>query len=175
MFADCCMLGPHGGHRTTATAIIDQGANLPFVGIITSCSSPFYFAATNNRHISFPHDVPSRTMRHNVQFGIEAAEPMAPMLAGMLFLTLSGMHCRLSGTLPYIFLHRTQLTTTPQRPSTRHDLNGQWQPPWCPTPSTARHKGYPACWLIVLCGGAGIEAPWQLWDNDNQQGWRGTV
>jgi hypothetical protein len=144
MFADCCMLGPHGGHRTTATAIIDQGANLPFVGIITSCSSPFYFAATNNHHISFPHDVPSRTMRHNDRFGTEAAKPMASMPAGMLFPTLSGRHCRLSGILPYIFLHRTQVTTTPQRPSTCNDLNGQWRPPWCPTPRRRRTQGSPS-------------------------------
>ncbi len=73
------------------------------------------------------------------------------MLAGMLIVILSGRHCRSPGTLPYIFLRRTQLTATPQRPSTRCDLNGQQRPPWCPTPVINAHNGHPACWLIVVC------------------------
>ncbi len=41
-------------------------------------------------HASFTHDVPSRMMQHNNQFGEEAAEPTAPMPEGMLIVTLSG-------------------------------------------------------------------------------------
>ena len=51
----------------------------------------------------------------------------------------SGRHRQLAGTLPRIFLRRTQTTRTPQRPSTRCDLNGQQRSPWpwCPAPGAA--------------------------------------
>ncbi len=94
--------------------------------------------------------------------------PTAPMRAGMLIITLSGRHRCLPGTLPYIFLHRTQLTTTPQRPSTHCDLNGQQRLPWCPTPNADAHNGHPVCWLIVVCGGARSGAPWQPWDDGDR-------
>jgi hypothetical protein len=123
-------------------------------------------------HASLPHDVPSQTMQHNKQFGVKAAKPMAPMPAGMLIVTLLGRQHRLPGTLPYIFLCRTQLTTTPQCPSTGC---GQQQPPWCPTPVANAHNSHPVCWLIVVCGGAGSEAPWQPWDNSDRQGRRGML
>ncbi len=86
-------------------------------------------------HASFPHDVPSRTMQHNNRFGIEAAKPMAPMPEGMLIVTLLGRHQQLPGTSPYIFLRRTQLTTTPQCALTHRDLNGRQRPPWCQLPT----------------------------------------
>ncbi len=41
-------------------------------------------------HASFPHDVPSRTMQHNNQFGKEAAELTALKPEGMLIVILSG-------------------------------------------------------------------------------------
>jgi hypothetical protein len=126
-------------------------------------------------HSSFPHNVPSRTTQHNDQFGIEAAKLMAPMPEGMLIVTLLGRHRQLPGTLPFIFLHRTQLTTTPQRPLTHRDLNGRQQPPWCPTSNADAHKGYPVCWLIVVCGGASSGAPWRPWDDGDCQGWQGTL
>jgi hypothetical protein len=34
----------------TATAMINQGMNLPVEGIVTSCSSSSYFAATATMH-----------------------------------------------------------------------------------------------------------------------------
>ncbi len=113
--------------------MIDQFANSPVVGIVSSRSFSSYFCC-HLRHSSFPHNVPSRTTQHNNQFGVEAAEPTALMLEGMLIVTLLGRHRRLPGTLPYIFLRRAQLTTTPQRPLTRCDLDGRQRPPWCPTP-----------------------------------------
>jgi hypothetical protein len=106
---------------------------------------------------------------------MEAAKRTALMLTGMLFFPSLGRHRRLSGTLTYIFLCRTQLTTIPQRPSTRHDLNGQWRLPWCLTPSAAALNGHPACWLIIVCGGAKIGATWRPWDDSNHHGWWGTV
>jgi hypothetical protein len=114
----------------------------------------FLLFCCHRHHASFPHNVPSRTTQHNKQFGKEAAKPTAPMPEGMLIVTLY--------MLPYVFLPRTQLTTTPQRPSTRHDLILQQRPPWCPTPNANAHNGHPVCWLIVLCGGAGSGAPWRL-------------
>jgi hypothetical protein len=126
-------------------------------------------------HASFPHDVPSRTTQHNDRFGVEAAKLTAPMPEGMLIVTLSGRHCRLPGTLPHIFLRRTQLTTTPQRPSTRRDLNGRQWPPWCPTPDANAHNSHPVCWLIVVCSGAGSGAPWRPWDDGDRQGRRGML
>jgi hypothetical protein len=68
----------------------------------------------HRHHASFPNNIPYRMTQHNNQFGVEASKPMAPTPAGMLIITLLGRHCRLPGTLPYIFLRRTQLTTTPQ-------------------------------------------------------------
>ena len=93
---------------------------------------------------------------------MEAAKPMAPMQTGMLFLASSGRHCQLSGTLYYyyVFLPRTQPTRTPQRPPTRLDLNGQQRSPWCPTLGTAAQSSHPVCWLIVVCGSTGSDAPW---------------
>jgi hypothetical protein len=114
-------------------------------------------------------------MQHNNQFGVEAAKPTSPMPAGMLIVILSGRHCRLPGTLPYIFLRRAQLTTTPQRPSMHRDLKGRQQPPWCPTPDANAHNGQPVCWLIVVCGDAGSGAPWRQWNDGDRQGRRGTL
>ena len=109
-------------------------------------------------------------MRHNDPFGVEAAEPTAPMPTGMLFLTSLGRHHRLSGIIPYLFLRRAQPTTTLQRPSTRRDLNDQHRSPWCPTPGAAAQNSHPVCWMIVVCVGAGSEAPWRPWDDGGHHG-----
>jgi hypothetical protein len=159
-----------------ATAMIDRGTNLP----VACCRNHhllflFLLFCRHRRHASFPHNVPSWMMQHNDQFSVEAAEPMAPMPAGMLIITLSGRHRQLIGTLPDIFLRRTQLTTTPQCLSTHRDLNGQQRPPWCPTPNANAHNDHPVCWLIIVCGSAGSGEPWRLWDDVNRQGRRGTL
>ncbi len=132
MFADCCMLksrewGPmaaKGRRRPPSSIDINHACYrnrlLPLFFLLFHC---------HRRHASFPHDVPSRTTQHSDRFGKEAAEPTAPMPEGMLIVTLSGKHRRLRGMLPYIFLRRTQLTTTPQCPSTRRDLIGRQRPP----------------------------------------------
>ncbi len=126
-------------------------------------------------HASFPTDVAARTTRHNNQFGVEAAAPMALMPMMMLIVTLSEGYRRTPGTKPYVFLRRTQPTTNPQCPSMRRDLNGQLWPPWCLTPGNDAYNSRPESWRIVVCGGAGSGAPWRLWDGGNRQGQRGTV
>jgi hypothetical protein len=105
----------------------------------------FLLFCRHRRHASFPHDVPSWTTQHIHQFGKEAAKLAAPMPEGMLISTLSGKHCQLCGMLPYVFLHRTQLTTTRQCPSTRCDLIGRQKPPWCSTSDADAHNGHPVC------------------------------
>jgi len=133
---------------------------------------PLFRLIWHHRHnASLPHGVPAWQTRHNNLFGVEAAQPMAPMLRGMLFLTSLGRHRQLSGILPYVFLRRTQPTTIPQRPSTRLDLNGQQRSPWCPTPVAATHNSHPVCWNIVGCGGTGSKAPWRPWNDGGRHGW----
>jgi hypothetical protein len=70
---------------------------------------------------------------------------------------------------------KNTLTTTQQHLSTRRDQNGQQRPPWCPTPGAGAYNYHPECWLIVVCGGAGSEAPGWPWDNSSSHGWWGTV
>jgi hypothetical protein len=150
-------VGPHGSHRTTAIAIVNQ-----YCACCRNRLLPLFFLlfCRHCRHASFPHDVPSRITQDNDQFGKEAAEPTAPMVEGLLIVTLSGKHCQLCGMLPYIFLRRTQLTTTPQFLSTHCDLISRQRPPWFPTPNANAHNGHPVYWLIVICGGARSGAPW---------------
>ncbi len=171
MFVDCCMLK---SREWGPMAAIGQWRLPSLININHVCCRNcllllfFLLFCCHRRHTSFPHNVPSRTMQHNNWFGKEAAKPMAPMPEGMLIITLSGKHCRLRGMLPYIFLLRTQLTTTPQCPSTRRDLIGRQRLPWCPTPDADAHNGHPVCWLIVVCGGAGSGAPWRPWDDGDR-------
>ncbi len=174
MFVDCCMLkswewGPMaaiGRRRPPSSIYINRACCrnrlLPL----------FFLLFRRHRHqASFPHDVPSWTTQHNNQFGKEAAEPRLRCRRGC-----SSSPCQVSrGMLPYVFLRRTQLTTTPQRLSTRRDLIGRQRPPWCPTPDANAHNGRPVCWLIVVCGGAVSGAPWRSWDDGDRQGWRDTV
>jgi hypothetical protein len=103
-----------------ATTMTDQCANSPtVVGIVSFHSSSSYFAtAATMHHYSI---IAAWTTQHNNQFSMEAAAPMAPMPTMMLIVTSSEGYCRLPGTKPYVFLCRTQPTTNPQRPSTRHD------------------------------------------------------
>jgi hypothetical protein len=178
MFANCCMLK---SQKWGPMAAIGQWQPPSLIDINHACCRnrllPLFFLLfhCHRHHASFPRDVPSRTKQHNNRFGKEAAELMAPMPEGMLIVTLSGKHCPLRGMLPYIILHRTQLTTTSQCPSTCRDLIGRQRPPWCPTPNAIAHNSHPVSWLIAICGGAGSGAPLQPWDNNDRQGWRDTL
>jgi hypothetical protein len=128
-----------------------------------------------HRHASFHSYDAARTMWHNDQFGMEAAAPMAPMLTRMLIVTLLEGYCQCPGTKPYVFLSRSEPTTNPQRPSTRHDLNGGQRLPWCLTPSVDADNSHPECWWIFICGGAGSGAPWQPLEDGGHHGRQGTV
>jgi hypothetical protein len=73
-------------------------------------------------------------------------------------------------------LSQNTLTTTQLHLLTLRDQNGQqWPPWWCPTSGAGAYNSCPECWLIVICGGAGSEAPWRLWDDGNRHGRWGTV
>jgi len=136
-------VGPCGGRRRTATTIIDRcekshrSSRKPLLLLL------FRLLLIPHRHTSCRYDVSNQRSRRSDQFGMEAAETTAPMPTGMLFLTSLGRHRRLPGTLPYLFLRRTQPTTTPQSPSTRRDVKCQQRPSWCPTPGAAAYNSRP--------------------------------
>jgi hypothetical protein len=140
------------------------------VGIISSRSSSSYFAATTTTHLSPMMSLPGqRSITTN-------SAKRLPSRWLRCRRGSSSSPCQVSRfMLPFVFLRRTQLITTPQRPSTCRDLIGGQRPPWCPTPNADAHNGCPVCWLIVLCGGAGSGAPWRPWDDGNRQGRRDTV
>jgi hypothetical protein len=100
--------GAQGGRRTTATTIIDGCSSLHAVGNLSSCPYLPFFDTTVAMHHS-PLHIPTRRKWHqNDPIGVGAADPTAPMLTGMLFLTSWGRHRRLAGTLPYVFLCRAK-------------------------------------------------------------------
>jgi hypothetical protein len=140
------------------------------VGIVSSRSSSSYFDATATTHLS-----PTMSLPGQRSITTNSAKRL-PSRWLQCRRGCSSSPCQVSrDMLPYVFLRRTQLTTTPQRPSTRRDQNCRQRPPWCPTPNADAHNGHPVCWLIVVCGGAGSGAPWQPWDDVNRQGWRGML
>jgi hypothetical protein len=130
------------------------------VGIVSSRSSSSYFAATATMHLSPMMSLPGQC-RTTTNSAKRLPSRWLRCQRGC-----SSSPCQVShGMLPYVFLRRTQLTTTSQRPSTRRDLIGQQRPPLCPTPDANAHNSHPVCWLIVVCGGAGSGAPWRPWDD----------
>ncbi len=140
------------------------------VGIISSRSSFSYFAATATTHLSPMMSLPGR---RSITTDSTKRLPSRRLRCRR---GCSSSPCQVSrGMLLYLFLRRTQLTTTPQRPSTRRDQNGRQRPPWCPTPDADAHNGHLVCWLIVVYSGAGSGAPWWSWDDGNCQGQRGTL
>ncbi len=140
------------------------------VGIVPSRSSSSYFPAKATTHLS-----PMMSLPGQCSITTDLAKRL-PSRRLRCRRGCSSSPCQVShGMLPYVFLCKTQLTSTPQRPSTRRDLFGRQRPPWCPTPDANAHNGHPVCWLIVICGGIGSGAPWRPWDDGNRQGWRDTV
>ncbi len=140
------------------------------VGIVSSCSPSSYFAATATLHLS-----PTMSLPGQRSITTDSAKRL-PSRRLQCRRGCSASPCLVScGMLPYVFLCRTQLTTTPQCPSTRRDQNGQQRPPRCPTPDAGTHNGHPVCWLIVVCGGTRSGAPWGPWDDGDRQGRRGTL
>ncbi len=128
------------------------------VGIVSSQSFSSYFVATATTHLSPMMSLPGRR---------SITTDLAKRLPSQWLRCRRGCSsspCQVSrGILPYVFIRRTQLTATPQGPSTRCDLIGRQWPPWCPTPDADAHNGHPVCWLIVVCGGAGTGTQWRPW------------
>jgi hypothetical protein len=140
------------------------------IGIVSSRSSSSYFAATATTYLS-----PTMSLPGQRSITTNSAKRL-PSRRLRCRRGCSSSPCQVSrDMLPYVLLHRTQLTTTPQRLSTRRDQNGRQRPPWCLTPDAEAHNGHPVCWLIVVCGSAGSGAPWRLWDDGDCQGRRGTL
>ncbi len=140
------------------------------VGIVSSRSSSSYFTATATTHLSPTMSPPGRC-----SITTDSAKRL-PSRWLQCWRGCSSSPCQVSrGMLPYVFLRRTQLTTTPQHALTGRDLIGRQRPPWCPTPNADAHNGHPVCWLIVVCSGAGSGAPWWPWDDGDRQGQRDTV
>jgi hypothetical protein len=115
MLADCCMLrcrewGP-------ITAVGRRRPPLSIDAFFACCRNRllnllFLLLRHHRRHTSCRHNVPASSTRRNERFGVEAAEPTASDLAWMHFITSSGGYRRLCGMLRYVFLRRTQPTTT---------------------------------------------------------------
>ncbi len=140
------------------------------VGIVSSRSSSSYFAATSTTHPSPTMSLPGR---RSITTDLAKRLPNRRLRCRR---GCSSSPCQVSrGVLLYVFLCKTQLTTTPQCPSTHRDQNGRQRPPWCPTPDADAHNGHSVCWLIVVCGGAGSGAPWRPWVDGDRQGRRGML
>ncbi len=140
------------------------------VGIVSSHSSSSYFATTATTHLSPTMSLPGLC---SITTDLVKRLPSRQLQCRR---GCSSSPCQVShGVLLYVFLHRTQLTTTPQCPSTRCDQNNRQQPPWFPTPNANAHNSHPVCWLIVICGGTRSGAPWRPWDDGDRQGRRGTL
>jgi hypothetical protein len=148
MFVDCCMLK---SREWGPMAAIGRWQPPSSININRACCRnrllPLFFLLfhRHRHHTSFPHNVSSRMMQHNADSAKRLPSRRLRCRRGC-----SLSPCQVScGMLPYVFLRRTQLTTTPQRPLTRRDLTGRQRPPWCPTPEANAHNGHPVCWLIV--------------------------
>ena len=157
-----CLLGVdlRGDCRMTATTIIDPCVSSHAGGIVFS--SPILPSLTPPLQRIIPPWCPcsSDTAQRPIWRG--ACQADSSDADGVLSLTWLGRHRQLAGTLPHIFLSRTQTTRTPQCPPTRRDLNGKQLSPLGPTPNAAAQKSHPVCWLIVVYGGARSEVPWAV-------------
>jgi hypothetical protein len=136
---------------------------------------PFLLLCCRHHGTSLPDDVATQKTRHTNQFGVEAAALMAPTPTRMLVLTSSEGYHQLPGTQPFLFLHRSQLTTNPQYWLTCHDLNGRQRLPWCPTPSASTDNSPPECCRIVVCSSTRSGEPWRPWEDGSRHGQWGMV
>jgi hypothetical protein len=157
-------VGLHGGRRTTSTAMIDRREKSHRAENLVSCLYSSEFAATTATH---------HTSMMYLIGGREEATDLAWRLPRRWLRSRPSwlVGACLLANLP----SKNTLTTTQLRLSTRCDQNGGQWPPWCPTPSAGAYNSRPECWLIVVCGGAGSEAPWRPWDDDDRHGRWGTV
>jgi hypothetical protein len=138
-------VGLHGGCRTTSTAMIDQREKSHRAENLVSWPYSSEFSATTATHHT--------TMMYRIG-GREEATDLAWRLSRRRLRSRPSwlVGACLLANLP----SKNTLTTTQLRLSTRRDQNGRQWPPWCPSPGAGTYNSRPECWLIVVCGGAGV-------------------
>jgi len=164
MLADCyCMLPLWEwglmaalGRRQTAAAMIDRCEKSHRAEKLSTCSYSAFCAYTTATHHAAMMSPIGR--REEARRRLRSRLPWSVGTCSLANLPIKNTH-----------------HNNPQRLSTRHDLNGRQRPPWCPTPGSATYSSCPECWLIVVCGGAGREAPWRPWDDGGRHGRRDTA
>ncbi len=157
-------MGLHGGRRTTSTAMIDQREKSHRAENLVSWPYSSEFSTTTAMH-----HIP---MMYRTG-GYKEATDLAWRLPQR---RLRSRPSWLVGACLLAYLpSKNTLTTTQLQLSTCRDQNGQQWLPWCPTPGAGAYNSPPECWLIVVCGRAGNEAPWRPWDDGDCHGRWGTV
>ncbi len=157
-------MGLHVGRRTTSTTMIDRRKKSHRVENLVSWPYSSGFSATTATHHT--------AMMYRIG-GREEAIDLAWRLPQQWLRSRPSwlVGACLLANLP----RKNMLTTTQLCLSTCCDQNGGQWPPWCPTPSAGACNSRPECWLIVVCGGAGSEAPWRPWDDGDRHGQWGTI
>jgi hypothetical protein len=157
-------VGLHGSRRTTSTAMIDRRKQLHRAENLVSWPYSSEFAATTTTH----HTAVTYQMGgHKESTDLACRLPRRRLRSWPSWLVGA---CLLAN-LP----SKNTLTTTQNRLLTSRDQNGRQWLPWCPTSGAGAYNSRPECWLIVVCGRAGSEAPWQPWDDGDHPGRWGTV
>ena len=157
-------MGLHGGRRKASTAMIDRREKSHRSENLVSWPYSSDFAATTTAHHT--------TMMYRIGGREEATDSAWRLPRRRLGSRPSWSVGAYSlANLP----SKNTLTTTQLRLSTRRNQNGRQRPPWCPSTRAGAYNSRPECWLIVVCGGAGSEAPWRPWDDGDRHGRWGTV
>ncbi len=157
-------MGLHGGRRTTSTAMIDRRKKSHRAENLVSWTYSSVFATTTATHqTAMMCQIGRRKEATDLAWRLPQRRlgSWPPWLVGA---------CSLAN-LP----SKNTLATLQLRLLTRRNQNGRQRPPWCPSTRAGAYNSLPECWLIVVYGGAGSEAPWRPWDNGDRHGWWGTV
>jgi hypothetical protein len=156
-------VGLHGGRRTTSTAMIDRREKSHRAENLVSWPYSSEFSATTATHHA--------TMMYQISRREEATDlawrlPRRRLRSRPSWLVGACLLANLpsKNTL-------TQHNCVYRRVVTKMADNGRHGAP-LPAPA---HTTVAQCWLIVVCGGAGSEAPWRPWDNGDRHGRWGTV
>ena len=163
MLADCCML---------------KSQEWGFMAVVGQCRPPWSIDARNRikQKTSSPGPATTATHHTTMMYRIGRREEATDLAWRLPRLRLRSRPSWLVDACLLAYLpSKTTLTTTQLRLSTHRDQNGRQWPPWCPTPGAGAYNSRPECWLIVVCGGAGSEAPWRPWDDGDRHGRWGSV
>ena len=156
-------MGLHGSHRMTSTAMIDRHEISHRSENLVSWRYSSEFAATTATHHT--------AMMYRIGGHKEATDSAWRLPRQRLRSRSSWL---VSACLLANLPSKNTLTTTQLRLLTSRDQNGRQWPPWCPTSGASAFNSHPECWLIVVCGGAGSDAPCRPWDDGDRHGWWGT-